>query len=289
MIYGSSPWVQRSWDVRAALNFSLGGTGSGMLLVLAFSDVGGDTALRGAILLALALVAAGLAAVWLEIGRPARAVHVLFNPFTSWMSRESLAAVVLLAVGAGAAATLREELLIASALAALAFVYCQGRILQNGRGIPAWREPTVTALIVVTALAEGAGALVAVGALARAPMRVALAWCAFAVIARAWAWSAYRRRVTGTVPGPGLAVLDRVGAVLVAVGTLAPLALLLAAALVPPAATVAGVLAGLASLAAGWVFKIALVTRAAYNQGFALPQLPVRGARGTFHRGEARP
>jgi phenylacetyl-CoA:acceptor oxidoreductase 26-kDa subunit len=38
-------------------------------------------------------------------------------------------------------------------------------------------------------------------------------------------------------------------------------------------------LAGLAALATGWQFKVALITRAAYNQGFALPHLPVRGTR----------
>ena len=41
-------------------------------------------------MLALALVAAGLGAVWLEIGRPLRAIHVFFNPCTSWMTREVL-------------------------------------------------------------------------------------------------------------------------------------------------------------------------------------------------------
>jgi hypothetical protein len=38
-------------------------------------------------------------------------------------------------------------------------------------------------------------------------------------------------------------------------------------------------LGGLAALAAGWWLKFALVTRASFNQGFSLPQLPVRGSR----------
>ena len=37
--------------------------------------------------------------------------------------------------------------------------------------------------------------------------------------------------------------------------------------------------AGLMALAGGAAFKFMLITRAAYNQGFALPHLPVRGAR----------
>jgi phenylacetyl-CoA:acceptor oxidoreductase 26-kDa subunit len=275
MIYGSSPWLQRSWDARAAANFALGGTGSGILVILAFSDAG-SAHLRAALVLALALVAAGLGAVWLEIGRPARAIHVLFNPFTSWMSRESFAAAALFALGAGAAAFPRAELVLAAALAALAFVYCQGRILQNARGIPAWREPAVLPLILATALAEGAGALIVAGTIAGDPVGVPLAGCAFAVIARAWAWSVYRRRLTSAAR-PCLDVLDRAGGVLLVLGTLVPLALLVAGMLVTQALAVAGVLAGIATLAAGWAFKIMLVTRAAFNQGFALPELPARG------------
>lgn len=36
---------------------------------------------------------------------------------------------------------------------------------------------------------------------------------------------------------------------------------------------------GLLALVGGAVVKYSLVTRAAYNQGFALPHLPVRGVR----------
>jgi phenylacetyl-CoA:acceptor oxidoreductase 26-kDa subunit len=276
MTYGSSPWLQRHWDARAALNFALGGTGAGMLVVLLFSDTG-EAHQRVALVLALALIGAGLASVWLEIGRPWRALHVMFNPFTSWMSRESFAAALVFAFGVPAVVFPRPEYVFAPALAGLAFVYCQGRILQHARGIPAWREPMVTALIVATALAEGAGAMIVVALLTGEPGSAALAWCAFAVVARAWAWSVYRRRVAASAGRPCLAVLERAGNVLMGLGTLAPLALLVAGALLPDATGAANLLAGIATLAAGWVFKIALVTRAAFNQGFALPELPARG------------
>ena len=39
-----------------------------------------------------------------------------------------------------------------------------------------------------------------------------------------------------------------------------------------------GVISALAALGSGWLFKAVLITRAAYNQGFALPRLPVRGS-----------
>ncbi|MFP5465862.1 MAG: hypothetical protein ACLGHR_14000, partial [Gammaproteobacteria bacterium] len=44
------------------------------------------------LLLGLALVGAGLVCVWLEIGRPLRALHVFVTPRTSWMSREAFTA-----------------------------------------------------------------------------------------------------------------------------------------------------------------------------------------------------
>jgi phenylacetyl-CoA:acceptor oxidoreductase 26-kDa subunit len=48
--------------------------------------------------------------------------------------------------------------------------------------------------------------------------------------------------------------------------------------MLPSVAPLADLLAGLAALAAGWRLKFVLVRRAAYNQGFSLPQLPVRGS-----------
>ena len=56
---------------------------------------------------------------------------------------------------------------------------------------------------------------------------------------------------------------------------LVPLALVLGGIFLPQAA----ILAAFAAILTGWWFKFVLVTRAALNQGFALPQLPVRGTR----------
>jgi phenylacetyl-CoA:acceptor oxidoreductase subunit 2 len=238
--------LQTSWDARAAANFMLGGAGSGLLVF--------STLLPGRIpvVVALALVAAGLGAVWLEIGRKRRALHVFFNPFTSWMTRESFAAVLVFAFGL-CALWLDWALPLAS-LAALAFLYCQARILRAAKGIPAWRAPEVVPLVVFTGLAEGAALGVLFG------LEPAILF--LAVVARAIAWFGYQRAVRSQA-------LEAPGAALTWVGTVLPIVLVL------PAAP----LAGLAALATGWWLKLALVTRAALNQGFALPHLPVRGAR----------
>ena len=240
--------LQRSWDARAALNFMFGGAGSGLLVIAALTG----TAESWPVALALALIAAGLGAVWLEIGRKLRAVHVFFNPFTSWMTRESLAAVVVFGFGIGS--FFFTWALPLAALSGMAFLYCQARILRAAKGIPAWRVPEVVPLILFTGLAEGAGLGLFFG---MEPMIFIVA-----VLARALAWHRYRVAVKSPAMEPA-------GKALAWIGTALPLALVL---LVAPAA-------GFLALATGWWLKLALVTRASFNQGFSLPRLPVRGTR----------
>jgi phenylacetyl-CoA:acceptor oxidoreductase subunit 2 len=256
-------WLQRHWDWRAASNFMLGGAGAGLMVSASLLQIESPYAA----LLALALVAAGLGAVWLEIGRKLRAIHVFLNPQTSWMTRESLAALILFGFGITYLVIHESWLQHAAALAALAFVVCQARILRAAKGIPAWRAPQVVALIMTTALAEGTGLLMLMN-----PDLLVISLFAAAVIARAVAWSGYR----AALKQPGSkAALESVGRALIQIGTIAPLALVLGAYFLPQAAA----LAGIAALATGWWLKFVLVTRAALNQGFALPQLPVRGTR----------
>ena len=260
--YGPRPWQQTNWDWRAAANFMLGGTGAGLMITESFVQNQSPYP----VILALLLVAGGLGAVWLEIGRKLRAIHVFFNPQTSWMTRESIVAVVLFGFGISSLVINASWIEYAAAVAALAFIYCQARILRAAKGIPAWRAPEVVPLVLVMALAEGAGA-----ALMFQSGAIALTLFALAVIARAVAWSAYR----GALQQPGSrAALEPAGKALMQLGTVAALALALAAYYAPPAAP----LAGLVAIAAGWRFKYVLVTRAAFNQGFSLSNVPVRGS-----------
>lgn len=276
--FGAKPWHQTNWDFRAAFNFIFGGAGAGLLIAAAFSGAAGNT-LRAEMLLGMALIGAGLISVWFEIGRPLRAMNVGFNPFTSWMTRESFAAGLVFAFGLAAAWLGSQPFALAAALAALVFAYCQGRILQAAKGIPAWRVPALIWLIFTTALAEGAGLVVALAALFDTPARGALAYFSLALIARALAWSIYRGGAAKIAVRAALAALERSGKILIQFGTIAPLALLLAAWFAPDVARILVLLAGFVALATGWQFKFVLITRAAYNQGFALPHLPVRGTR----------
>lgn len=263
MSYGPRPWQQTNWDWRAAANFMLGGTGAGLMIAVALIQNQSPYP----VILALLLVGGGLGAVWLEIGRKLRAIHVFFNPNTSWMTRESFAALLFFVFSSIELFFHSTEALGAAALAVLAFVYCQARILRAAKGIPAWRAPQVVALIMTTALVEGTGLLM----LMNSDLLVTSLFTA-AVIARAVAWSRY----WSALKQPGSrAALEPAGKILVQLGTVVPLALVLGAYFLPQAAA----LAGIAALATGWWLKYVLVTRAAFNQGFALPQLPVRGTR----------
>jgi phenylacetyl-CoA:acceptor oxidoreductase 26-kDa subunit len=271
--FGPNPWQQRHWDARAAANFMAGGCGSGLMVFAALAGAPGWVFAVGAVLVAL-----GLLSVAFEIGRPLRALNVFRHPQRSWMSREAMLAPLLLAAALAAWAGVPGAAALAAALA-LAFVYCQGRMLRASKGIPAWREPAIVPLLVATALAEGGGLwLLLRGAAGGAAWPL---WVLFglALAARLALWSRWRRRLKAAPRA--LQQVDRAGRVF-AVGTLLPLVLALAALLMPATPLLDTLLppfAGVLALAGGLWFKFTLVTRAAFNQGFSLAQLPVRGVR----------
>jgi phenylacetyl-CoA:acceptor oxidoreductase 26-kDa subunit len=279
MSFGPKPWQQTSWDARAAGNFIGGGAGSGLL---AFSAVAApEGSLRGVlIVLALALVALGLLSVFAELGRPWRSMNVIFNPRSSWMSREAALAPLLLGSGALALFGVTAAAPLA-ALLALGFLYCQARIVQAAKGIPAWREPLTVPLLVVSGLSEGAGLFWLL-----APsweQGTSALWGAFGVLlALRFALGVlWLRRLAHCLQPRPLQAVNRAGQALGA-GSLLPLAIVLgvlATPLTPGWSAALQALAGAVAVLGGAAFKFMLITRAGFNQGFALPHLPVRGVR----------
>lgn len=273
--------LQRHWDWRAAGNFVLGGTG-GMLLALA-PVAGGGTA---ATLVALALVGAGLLCVWMEIGRPWRALNVFRHPQRSWMTREALVASAAFALALTGLLTGSPVLAWLAGACGVAFVYCQARILMAARGVPAWRQREIVPLVLSTGLAEGSAVLMAALAFgAGAPTW--LAWLLVAaVVVRAIAWARYRAAlVRDDAPAATIASMSRVHRWLLAGGTAVPFVAASIAALSGPGivASATALLAALCALLAGWWFKFVLVTRASQLQGYAFGKLrtghPLAGAR----------
>lgn len=275
--YGPRPWQQTSWDARAAGNFIGGGMGGSLIVFTALFAATGP-ALSALLLVGLGLVGLGLLCVASELGRPLRAIRVLRNPRTSWMARESWTALLLFPVGLVAAAGVAEITWIAAALA-LAFVYCQARMLQAAKGIPAWREPLLRPLLVTTALAEGGGVFLLTAPFHHFATRATMIVFGALVVARFVVWVVYRRRLAASAAPGARTALDAAGRVLLFAGTLLPLVLTAVAAFVGGFAVPVAALAGLLAAVAGAWMKLVIVTRAGFNQGFALAHLPVRGAR----------
>ncbi|MCC7058980.1 MAG: dimethyl sulfoxide reductase anchor subunit [Burkholderiaceae bacterium] len=283
MSFGPRPWQQTHWDWRAAGNFMCGGAGAGLIVFTVLARVGGQA--EALLLLGgLALVALGLLCVWLEIGRPMRALHVFFNPRTSWMTREGFCAALLFPAGLAALLGVPGLAWVAAALA-LAFVYCQARILKAARGIPAWREPLIVPLVVATGLAEGGGLFLLSAPWHHAARPWLILLFAALVLARWFTWRVYRQRVGASAVARALAALDAAARPMRSFGTLGALVLAGVAITLAPggagpaASALVAAIAGVAAAATGSWVKYTLITRAAFNQGFALSKLPVRGAR----------
>jgi phenylacetyl-CoA:acceptor oxidoreductase subunit 2 len=274
-----TPRLQTHWDWHVAVNFLTGGAGSGLLLVAALGALAGAP-LALACTLGLLLVAGGLGQVTLHLGRPLRSLNVIRNPRTSWMTREAFVAGPLLLLAALAALLDSAVVGLLTGLTAGAFLYCQAQILRQARGIPAWREPRLLPLVLVTGVTEGLAlylliALAAGWDGALLPTGIALL---AALIARFVAWRRYRGGLRAHAPTATLAVLDRAEGPFAGGGHFVPFLLLLVAAGVPAAQAPLAALAALTALLAGWGIKFAIVTRAAHNQGHAILHTPARGA-----------
>ncbi len=278
---GVEPSLQKHWDWKAASNFMCGGTGSGLFIFTALASLRhGQLALLGWV--ALGIVALGLSILMLKIGRPLRALYVLRQPQRSWMTREAWIVAVWFPLAALALWFQLPALLIAAAGFAVLFLGSQAMILQAAKGIPAWRMAWVVPLIIATGLAEGGGLFLAATAQLSAlqPLAKVVAVVAIVLVAlRGWIWRSYLAALESTgAPTRALAVFYGYRPWFFVIGLALPLALMVIGLAVTPAAAILFPIAGVCSAAAGIVLKFILVTRASFNQGFALVHTPVRGS-----------
>lgn len=261
---------QGYWDLRAAGNFIGGGTGTGLVLASGLARLFGLDATVPLVVGAV-FVGLGLSLVWLEIGKPWRALNVFFHPQTSWMTREGILAAPLMASAVGAAWFGSPLLLLLAVVLAGGFLYCQARILTASRAIPAWSHRRVVPLILSTGLTEGLGLFLVLSAPA-VPMIV---FALLAVLVREAAREHYRLGlIAAKAPEGTLRWFVRPEVRLSQALRLVAVALLVAAwAGVGGAAAAGGALAALT----GWALKAIMVTRAAYTRGAFIPHTPTRG------------
>lgn len=264
-------YLQTNWDWRAAGNFIFGGAGSALLVSIALAQEGRPPELPLGVF-ALALVGLGLFLVWLEIGRPWRALHVFFHPQTSWMSREAALATVLFPLTLAALWLDSSALFIAAAVLGALFLYCQGRILHAARGIPAWREDAIVPLVVATGLTEGIALLMILfGYFGGSAASLVYAFIVLIVL-RSWAF--YSWRTSLELAQAPAATINRVAALRVPFllwGNVLPVAIALAGVLVWR--TLLLEVAAVLALAAGWYLKFVIVTGAAQVQGYGVGKL----------------
>lgn len=280
---GVSPWRQSNWDWRAAANFILGGSGGGLYVVAALAALSTGFWAPYLTLAGVVMVMIGLGFVWLEIGRPWRAFNVFFNPGTSWMTREAMAATAFVPVAMISVIWPAVLVLLIGPLLAVVFVYCQGRILRASKGIPAWREDAIVALIVATGLAEGTGLFAAAlplfgdGGMIVLMRMLAATVLGIALVARAGFWMLYLSRLRKNAPAKALAALDRSNGWVLVAGHVLPIVLAILALLLPSQSGLLLAAAGLAALVSGWGIKASIVITASYNQGYAIRRAPARG------------
>jgi phenylacetyl-CoA:acceptor oxidoreductase subunit 1 len=278
---GVEPWHQPHWNWKAAGNFLCGGAGTGLFAVAAVTGLDGETFTMPA-LIALALVAFGLFLLVFKIGRPLRSIYVLRQPQRSWMSREAWVAGVFFPLALLAVWFENGALVVIAAVFGLLFLYCQAMMVKEAKGIPAWRSPVIVPLIAVTGLTEGAGLFLAMVPLLPelVPVAPPVAAAMLALVAgRGLAWMSYLTGLRNVgAPTRTFEVLNAYRPWFLAFGLAVPAVAFTLGFIVPTIATPLFALGGICAFAAGWALKFIVITRAGYNQGFALDHTPVRGS-----------
>ncbi|MDP6174997.1 MAG: 4Fe-4S dicluster domain-containing protein, partial [Rhodospirillales bacterium] len=276
---------QRFWDMRAAMNFILGGLGSGTVVIAYLTGLFtamGNASLVTVFMLAGGIMALGLFFVWLKIGRKFRAPFVILRPNSSWMSREVYAVGVFYLTLAADWLQPHPFVHLLAAMGAGAFLYCQGRILHAGKGIPAWRVAQMPWMLVAAGLLEGAALLAIVFVRydqTMPPPGLAAGWVIGLVLVNAFLWRRYLSNAPAWGIGPlDQAVLARTTPWLHGLGHVLPVVLFGAYLAWPAAPAWVVELGAILAIAGGFLWKAVVITRACRQQSFALGKYPYRGS-----------
>ncbi len=277
--------LQTFWDWRAAMNWILGGVGSGVAATVWFASLAGilpADRVPGAYLAAAVLIAIGLFFVFLKIGRKLRFWRAVLRPQTSWMTREIYAVAVFYPAVLASLVWPGAGLSMLAGVFALVFLCCQAKILHRARGISAWRVPLVPWMIVASGLLEGLGLLLLMQVWIESfgGHSPSLAVAGLVLVAlNAGLWAAYRARAAqnGMVP-LSRRLIAEISLPLHLTGHAFPAIMFILALASPDIARVCLGAGGIAAIAGGAFWKFMLIVRGGYQQGFSLPMLPQRGS-----------
>ena len=276
---------QTFWDMRAAMNFIMGGIGSGSAVVAYLLWISGNVNSQFLVtvnIVSSVILAIGLFCVWLKIGRKLRAPLAILRPQTSWMSREIYVAGIFFGSVALYFFEPNSLFLTSAAIGAGLFLYCQGRILHSGKGIPTWRVSQMPLMLVATGLLEGIclsavlhfgwdSEISVTSILPPAAIILILfnsfLWRRYARNAKVWGISPIDRNIIGSL-SPKLYIF----------GHCIPLILFGIAFFVPNTESSIVCIASLFALIGSIVWKATIITRACHMQNFALGKMPHRGS-----------
>lgn len=287
---------QTFWDLRAAMNFIMGGMSSGLAVMafpaLLYGRAWGDWlfsplgigGLQLMYVVAGVGIAIGLFFVFMEIGRKARFMYVLRRPWSSWMTRETYAVALFYPALLADLIWPTMALHLLVAIAAGAFLYCQAWILHAGKGVPAWRVPMMPWMLIGTGVYEGLGILaifvLVFSSTAHTAVFASVGLAILAVV-NAVLWRVY----VGSAKKRGIGPLARrdlasITPYLHGAGHVLPFVCAVAG---PFMGSTGGWfsllgLGGLAAVAGGALWKLTVITRACHQQGFAVPKMPQRGS-----------
>ena len=155
-------------------------------------------------------------------------------------------------------------------ISALGFLYCQARILKAAKGIPVWRTPKITPLIVSTGLCEGTGLLLMIlSAISTSQGFVGL--LLLLIVVRSFLWQQYRTElVNDNAPQASINSLARIHWIFLGLANILPALLILLSSVTPELYGVMNFTAGLLVVVGGWHLKYIIVTKASHVQGYAL-------------------
>lgn len=274
---------QTYWDYRAAMNFTLGGMSSGLVVMATIAHFVSGLSSEALLYLNVAAGAGmgiGLFFVFMEIGQKMRFWRALMRPQSSWMTRETYAVAVFYPALLADLIWPGPVLHLVVALSALAFLYCQARILHAAKGIPAWRVGLIPTMLLLTGLLEGVGLLGIASGLAswrfEASMAFISTWGALLALANMLIWQRYFAFAKRDgVPPLARAELQKLTPALRLIGHITPLVLFALAAAFSESLLA---IAGFAAVTGGVMWKFTVITRACHQQGFAMPKMPQRGS-----------
>ena len=277
--------VQTYWDLRAAMNFIMGGFGAGLVIIAYVMHLAGglgEAPMMRMFTAAGLIIAIGLFFVWLKIGRKLRALYVILRPQSSWMSREVYAVGVL--YGAGLADFVFPSITLHTlvAFAAVVFLYCQARILHASKGIPSWRVSAMPWMLMASGILEGTGLVALILAISSQNMAVptllpVTGLVLTAVNAVLWRNYVINAKTNGIGPKSRIILFSNTLKVH-AIAHLFPALLLMLAIALPTLPTILLGAAGALILIGGAYWKGLVITRACHQQGFALAKFPQRGS-----------